>query len=76
MHANVHSPQNASNAAALNALQTYNPTLRPEGFVELRIVRRIMELSNDPRFDWSVSRPQLVTPEEMIMLCDNVYQDS
>ncbi|CAD7956923.1 unnamed protein product [Amoebophrya sp. A25] len=41
--------------------------------VALRIVRKVMELSNDPCFDWSC-RPPLVTASEMFELCDQVFE--
>jgi len=39
----------------------------------LRVVRRLMELSNGPRTDWRHTL-QLVTSREMLLLCDTVVE--
>ncbi|CAD7940818.1 unnamed protein product [Amoebophrya sp. A120] len=41
--------------------------------IALRIVRKVMELSNDPTFEWQ-TRPSLVTAEELMELCDSVFE--
>lgn len=50
-----------------------NPQAGACNSLALRIVRRLMELSNGPRTDWRYTL-QLATSKEMLLLCDTVVE--